>query len=196
MKLKILITLVVIALVAGCAKEAPVPAGPADAAEPESDYGESVPAEDVQPEEAPPETDYDESISPEDIPGEQDPPETDYGEPITPEEAGITGAATQPVTTVTPEETGPTVINMKAMQWRFDPQEIVVNEGDSVELTIESIDVRHGFSLPEFGVNEVLKPGSEVVINFVADKKGVFPFACSVTCGSGHSGMTGTLVVQ
>ena len=105
-------------------------------------------------------------------------------------------AAAEDAGSVTTEAAGATVINVRAMQWRFDPQEIVVSEGDNVELRIESVDVRHGFSIPGYNINEMLKPGSEVVINFVADKKGVFAFACSVPCGSGHSGMRGTLVVE
>ena len=83
-----------------------------------------------------------------------------------------------------------------ARQWQFDPSTITVQQGDMVKLSIQSMDVTHGFSLSAFGINEQLSPGKTVNIEFVADKKGTFPFACSVVCGSGHTGMRGTLVVE
>lgn len=86
--------------------------------------------------------------------------------------------------------------NVIAKRWDFSPSTITVNEGDTVILNIESIDVTHGFAIPDFGVSESLSPGNTVKIEFVADKTGTFSFFCNVFCGSGHSGMRGTLVVQ
>lgn len=86
--------------------------------------------------------------------------------------------------------------NVIAKKWDFSPDTITVNEGDTVILNIESIDVDHGIAIPNFGVNEFLSPGNTVKIEFVADKKGSFSFSCNVFCGSGHSSMEGTLVVQ
>lgn len=83
-----------------------------------------------------------------------------------------------------------------AKQFEFVPDTITVNQGDRVELHIESVDVTHGFALPEFGINERLNPGRDVHVNFVADKKGTFSFYCSVPCGSGHGRMSGQLIVK
>lgn len=83
-----------------------------------------------------------------------------------------------------------------AKQFEFVPNTITVNKGDMVELHIESIDVTHGFSLPDFGVNEVLAPGNDVHVEFLADKTGTFTFSCSVPCGSGHGRMSGQLIVK
>ena len=83
-----------------------------------------------------------------------------------------------------------------AKRWDFSPNMITVNEGDNVILNIESIDVTHGFTISGFGVSEQLVPGNTVKIEFVADKKGTFSFFCNIFCGSGHSGMKGTLVVE
>jgi cytochrome c oxidase subunit 2 len=85
---------------------------------------------------------------------------------------------------------------MTAKQWAFDPAIITVKQGDKVRIKIKSIDVTHGFALPEFGVNQNLKPGKEVVVEFTADKKGEFSFHCSVICGQGHKEMTGKLIVN
>lgn len=87
-------------------------------------------------------------------------------------------------------------INIIAKKWTFNPSEIRVKQGDKVRLKIKSVDVAHGFNLPVFNVDKYLEPGKEVVVEFFADKKGSFPFLCSVYCGAGHSGMRGSLVVE
>lgn len=96
------------------------------------------------------------------------------------------------------EETaaGTVVVDLVARQWEFTPREIRVNLGDKVELHIESVDVTHGFLLPEFGVNLRLTPGNDVHAEFTADKKGEFSFYCNVPCGRGHSGMVGLFIVE
>jgi len=88
------------------------------------------------------------------------------------------------------------VFDMTARQWKFEPATIVVKKGDTVKLNITSVDVSHGFNLPDFGINKRLEPGTTSLITFVADKAGSFGFNCSVLCGAGHSGMTGQLIVQ
>lgn len=88
------------------------------------------------------------------------------------------------------------VIDIVAKQWSFDPDTIEVNLGDQVLLHIESIDVTHGFAIPEFGINERLRPQEDIHIEFVADKKGSFGFFCSIPCGSGHGKMKGQIIVN
>jgi heme/copper-type cytochrome/quinol oxidase subunit 2 len=87
-------------------------------------------------------------------------------------------------------------IEVTAKQFEFSPNPIRVKLGENVRLKITSIDVTHGFSLPEFGINETLNPNETVSVEFQATKKGEFPFTCSVFCGSGHTGMKGTLIVE
>lgn len=86
--------------------------------------------------------------------------------------------------------------DIQAKNWEFIPNTITVNLGDKVELHIESIQGTHGFALPAFGINERLELNQDVHVDFIADKKGAFPFACSVPCGRGHGGMQGQLVVE
>lgn len=87
-------------------------------------------------------------------------------------------------------------IEVTAKQFEFTPNPLRVKLGETVRLRITSVDVTHGFSLPEFGINEVLEPGETVTVEFQATKKGKFPFACSVACGIGHASMRGTLIVE
>lgn len=81
-------------------------------------------------------------------------------------------------------------------QWSFSPAVIKVKKGDTVVLKLKSVDVTHGFSLPEFKINAALKPGETKIVEFLANKSGSFTFICNIYCGVGHIGMTGTLVVE
>lgn len=97
------------------------------------------------------------------------------------------------------EEPAGTIVksfDLTARQWTFTPDTITVQQGDTVHFTITSEDVAHGFFLPEFNVSETLSPGQVTEAEFVADQKGTFTFSCNVFCGSGHSQMNGTLVVE
>ena len=87
-------------------------------------------------------------------------------------------------------------VTITAKKFEFAPATITVNKGDTVKFTLTSIDVKHGFNLPDFNVNEALEPNKPVTVQFVADKTGTFTFRCSVPCGAGHREMTGTLIVK
>ena len=83
-----------------------------------------------------------------------------------------------------------------AKQFAFDPETIEINKGDKVRLIVTSMDVPHGFSIMEYGINERLNPGEPVAIEFTADKEGEFTMFCSVFCGSRHSKMKGKIIVK
>jgi len=87
-------------------------------------------------------------------------------------------------------------IDVIAKRWEFSPNPIRVRKGDTVILNIKSIDVAHGFAIPDFGISERLSPGETTRIEFIADKRGVFRFFCNVQCGSGHGSMFGQLIVE
>lgn len=87
-------------------------------------------------------------------------------------------------------------ITVVAKQWAFEPSVIKVKQNEKVQLRIKSVDVVHGFALPDFNINIDLNPNQEKTIEFVADKKGKFNFFCSFFCGQGHQEMRGMLVVE
>jgi heme/copper-type cytochrome/quinol oxidase subunit 2 len=88
------------------------------------------------------------------------------------------------------------VIDVTASRYRFEPASISVTQGDSVRLRVRSADVSHSLAIKAFRVKTVAPRGGEpVMIEFVADRAGTFEITCSEYCGSGHSGMKGTLVV-
>lgn len=105
------------------------------------------------------------------------------------------------------------VIEMTARKYEFDPSEIRVKEGTPVQLRIRALDRSHGFSIelyPEGAKREgapglrftqpeekwTIEKGETQVIEFVAERPGIYPFKCAVFCGFGHRGMKGRLVVE
>ena len=128
------------------------------------------------------------------FPGDDAP--TKLGEEIVVKSFIVSGLEEAP--TEEPAEMLPAVkeFSVTAKRWEFDPAVITVNQGDTVKLTVESIDVSHGFAISQFGINRYLTPGKTQEVEFVADKTGTFSFFCTVPCGSGHSSMRGTLIVE
>ena len=106
------------------------------------------------------------------------------------------GQAGKVVEKVVAPASGVKEFDITAKRWAYTPSTITVSEGDVVTLNIKSMDVTHGFSLFEFGVNERLTPGKTTTVEFVADKAGEYTFFCTVPCGSGHSNMNGKLIVE
>lgn len=102
---------------------------------------------------------------------------------------------------ITKDLSSPAVASRKefviiAKQWSFSPAIIKVKKGDTVVLKLKSADVAHSFVVPEFKIDAAIKPGETKIVEFVADKTGSFTSICGVYCGVGHTGMTGTLIVE
>jgi cytochrome c oxidase subunit 2 len=83
-------------------------------------------------------------------------------------------------------------IKLGAKDFEYDAKEIHVKKGDNVKVTLTSDDGGHGFTIPDYNVTINGNGSAE----FTADKAGTFEFHCSVMCGSGHSKMTGKLIVE
>lgn len=70
--------------------------------------------------------------------------------------------------------------------WRFVPDLIEVNQGDTIKLTIVNKDeYDHGFSVDAFGISQRIPANETIHIEFVATQPGDFPYYCSVPCGEG-----------
>lgn len=86
--------------------------------------------------------------------------------------------------------------NLTLTKFSFSPDNMVVNVGDKVVVNATSVDTTHGFSIADLGVNLVIPQGETKSTTFIASKAGTYTFRCSVYCGSGHTQMTGTLIVK
>lgn len=87
------------------------------------------------------------------------------------------------------------VIKVTAKKFEYSPKEITLKKGVPVVLEFTSLDRMHGFSCPGLGIRSDIPPEKVTRLQFVPQKAGTFPFHCDVFCGTGHGGMTGTIIV-
>ena len=105
------------------------------------------------------------------------------------------------------------VIEITAKKYEYSNSPIRVKVGTKVQLKITAIDHDHGFkiaSAPD-GASSTdkaglvftseqecwqLKKGETTMIEFVAQTPGTYSFKCCHTCGLGHRGMKGQIVVE
>lgn len=105
------------------------------------------------------------------------------------------------------------VVELKAKKYEFDPSPVHVKAGTKVQLKITAVDHDHGFKIALYpdgseasGAPRLvftsgqdcwqLKKGETTTIEFIAQTPGTYPFRCCHTCGLGHRGMKGELIVE
>ncbi len=90
---------------------------------------------------------------------------------------------------------------------KFFPGLMVVNQGDTVNVTIiNTDDMPHGFAIAAYQINAGIDPGQDLqngsiapvttsLQPFNASIPGIFRFLCTTPCGPGHFEMVGALIV-
>jgi len=93
---------------------------------------------------------------------------------------------------------GPRVIEITAERYEFWPSEVVVDEGEEVELRLRSVDTMHGFRIVGGGGSVLIPKRGKgyVAIKYTGSKPGRYTFECHRMCGAGHNFMRGVLVVR
>ena len=87
------------------------------------------------------------------------------------------------------------VIKMSVKRFEYAPREIALKKGVPVVLEITSLDVPHGFNLPDLKVRADILPGQVTRVRLVPDRTGTFTFRCDVFCGTGHEELDGLITV-
>ena len=98
--------------------------------------------------------------------------------------------------TVAPARQTDRTIGIVARKFEFVPDGIHVGVGENVILELTAPEETMGFNLFDFGVRTDIVPGRTATLRLAPDKAGTYYFHCDVFCGSGHEGMSGTLVVS
>ncbi len=76
---------------------------------------------------------------------------------------------------------GVTVKNIRAFNVLNEPETLTVHKGTTVKITVENKSpISEGFSIDEYGIQEVIKAGETKTISFVADKAGAFTIWCQL----------------
>ncbi|MDD4351377.1 MAG: cupredoxin domain-containing protein [Candidatus Gracilibacteria bacterium] len=78
----------------------------------------------------------------------------------------------------------------------FNPSMITVKIGDTVKLTLESIDTRHSFSIPALGVRAEIPARDTTTLEFIATLQGQFEFLSDVYSGENTENLRGVLLVN
>jgi cytochrome c oxidase subunit 2 len=82
-----------------------------------------------------------------------------------------------------------------AKMWRFEPAEVTIPTGSTVDIYLSAADVTHGLLLLGTDLNLMAVPG---VVNYTRvkfDKPHVYQLLCHEYCGTGHDRMAATLRV-
>lgn len=87
-------------------------------------------------------------------------------------------------------------VNVVASMWNYDPGEIIVPEGSSVDFFLTSKDVVHGFDIEKKGVNLMAVPGAVNKTTIEFDEAGTYRIVCHEFCGAGHQNMMGKIIVK
>src|ERR1700722_1006211 len=105
------------------------------------------------------------------------------------------------------------IIEITAKKYEYSASPIHVKSGTKVQLKITATDHDHGFKIaavPDSALTNStagliftspqdcwqLKKGETTTIEFLAQASGTYTFRCCHTCGVGHRGMKGEIVVD
>ena len=105
------------------------------------------------------------------------------------------------------------VVEITAKKYEYSSSPVHVKSGTKVRLKITATDHDHGFKisavpdggLPNGGAGLIfssaqecwqLKKGETTTIEFLARTPGTYTFKCCHTCGLGHKGMKGQIIVE
>jgi heme/copper-type cytochrome/quinol oxidase subunit 2 len=114
---------------------------------------------------------------------------------------------------VVAQDHGAEVIELIAKKYEYSPSPVHVKAGTKVRLNITAADHDHGFKIAAVPDGAVpngtdgliftstqdcwqLKKGETTTIEFLAQTSGTYTFKCCHTCGLGHKGMKGQIVVD
>ena len=111
------------------------------------------------------------------------------------------------------QDQGAQVIEVTAKKYEYSVSPVHVKVGTKVQLKITAIDHDHGFKISAVPDGAIpngtggliftsaqdcwqLKKGEMTVIEFLPQTPGTYTFNCCHTCGLGHKGMKGQIIVE
>jgi cytochrome c oxidase subunit 2 len=83
-----------------------------------------------------------------------------------------------------------------AQIFAFAPHHLAVPLGAHVTFYVTSLDVVHGFSVPETGINTMVTPGWVSTVSYTFRKAGTFLLVCNEYCGIAHQTMADSIDVK
>ena len=93
------------------------------------------------------------------------------------------------------KDSGERIVAIKVKRFEYSPKEVTLKKGVPVILKLTSLDVPHGFNLPDLNVRADVIPGKPAKVRIVPQQTGRFAFHCDIFCGTGHEELEGAIVV-
>jgi cytochrome c oxidase subunit 2 len=87
-------------------------------------------------------------------------------------------------------------IHYLAKMWYFEPTDVELPVGSTVDIYLTSGDVIHGFHINGTDVNLMAIPGTVAYARVKFDKPGVYHIVCHEYCGIGHQDMATKIIVK
>jgi cytochrome c oxidase subunit 2 len=84
---------------------------------------------------------------------------------------------------------------MIASAWQWQPAQMDIPEGAKVHFVITSLDVVHGFRIPDTNANAMIIPGQITEVDVEFKDTGLYSVICHEYCGIGHQNMGGRINV-
>jgi len=89
------------------------------------------------------------------------------------------------------------VIKLTVKRFEYSQKEIVLKRGQPVVIEITSLDVPHGFSVPDFRArSDIVLPGKVTRVKFTPYREGTFTYLCDIFCGTEHERVEGRFIVR
>lgn len=105
--------------------------------------------------------------------------------------SGMAGCAKKP-----PSDAPARVVAVTMKKGDISPKQITVQEGEKVTLKVSTLDVQHGFEVPQLKISEPVNPGGVTEIALDTSKKGTYKVECGIMCGAHHDDMRAEIMVQ
>lgn len=86
-------------------------------------------------------------------------------------------------------------IHYVARMWNFDPPEVRVPPGSTLDIYLSSADVTHGFLVMGTNANLMAVPGAVNYTKLKLDREGSYEVVCHEYCGIAHHNMIGVIRV-
>jgi cytochrome c oxidase subunit 2 len=87
-------------------------------------------------------------------------------------------------------------IPIVAKKFGYAPSEVRLKKGETVTLLLKTEDVAHGLKAKDLQLDAKIVPGEATQVTVTPQTAGTFTAFCSTFCGSGHSGMRMTFIVE
>lgn len=87
-------------------------------------------------------------------------------------------------------------VRFLSKMWAFEPSRVTVPAGSTLELSITSKDVTHGFQILGTNVNLMAVPGVVTPASVRFTKPGIYSIVCHEYCGAAHQSMNGLIEVS